>query len=785
VKLFLKIFAVFFVVCLLIAAGTVAYFWNLWTSNLPYIGSLKDYQPPVITEIYSAGGEVIGRLWEERRIVKPLDQFPEHLIQAFIAAEDGRFFEHEGVDVKGIIRAFITNLKAGRIEQGGSTITQQVTKSLLLQDTERTYRRKFREALMSLQLEKEFTKEQILFLYLNQIYLGQGAYGVEAAARTYFDKASSDLSLSESAMLAGLPQAPARYSPVNSFDRAKARQAYVLERMKAEGFISEDRRAAAQAEAIVIQPSEENPFFKAPYFSEHVRRYLVDKYGKDKVYRDGLKVYTTLDLSAQNAARAALNQGLEALDRREGFRGPVRTIEKEEREGFFTRWDEEHPGFRPVKGAIAEALVERVDDDKGRVEVALGGWKGVIPVDSMSWARKPDPEVNALYVKKIKKPSKVLSEGDVVLVRVGEEPSETKKEPVLELYQEPLIQGALLCLDRETCEVRAMVGGRDFSQTQFNRAVQSRRQPGSAFKPMIYSAALDSGLTPTHVILDTASPKKGEGDRVWKPKNYERTFYGKTLLRTGIIHSRNVITIKLLEKLGVDSVIAYARTMGIDAPLARDLSLALGSSGLSLLELTRAYSVFANQGMLGTPLFILRVEDRTGRVLEEHQPSFVEAISAQTAYVMTDLLKSVIQEGTGRRVRELGRPAAGKTGTTNDLKDAWFMGYTPELVTGVWVGYDEPASMGKGETGSRAAAPIWLQFMKDVLDGRPVVDFEVPEGIIFANIDPDSGLLASRYSKGKPIRQAFSEGSAPVEYTPNPAAAKPGGFLMFDMGVSK
>jgi penicillin-binding protein 1A len=786
VKLFLKIFALFFVICLLVLGGTIAYFWNMWSSNLPYIGSLKEYRPPVITEIYSADGEVIGRLWEQRRIVKPIDHFPEHLIQAFIAAEDGRFFEHEGVDIMGIIRAFITNLKSGRIEQGGSTITQQVTKSLLLKDNERTYRRKFREALMSIQLEKEFTKEQILFLYLNQIYLGQGAYGVEAAARTYFDKASPDLTLSESAILAGLPQAPARYSPVTHFDRAKARQAYVLGRMKDEGFIKEDQRAAALAQPLVIKALEENPFFKAPYFSEHVRRYLVDKYGSDKVYRDGLKVYTTLDLSAQYAAKEALKRGLEALDRREGYRGPVKRVEKEARDEFFTWWEEKHPEFRPIKGMTAEALVERVDDGKGHVEVSLGPWQGVVPVDSMSWARKPNPDVNALYAKKIKKPSVVLAEGDVVLARVTEEPSESNEPVLLELYQEPLVQGALVCLDCATCEIQAMVGGRDFSQTQFNRVVQSRRQPGSAFKPIIYSAALDRGLTPAHVILDTANPKRGEGGRIWKPKNYERTFYGETLLRTGIVHSRNVITIKLLEKVGVDYVIDYARTMGIEAALDRDLSLALGSSGLSLIELTRAYSVFANKGMLGTPLFITRVEDRTGRVLEEHSPSFVEAISPQTAYVMTDLLKAVIQEGTGRRVRELGRPAAGKTGTTNDLKDAWFIGYTPELVTGVWVGYDDPAPMGRGETGSRAASPIWLQFMKNVLDGRPVVDFEVPEGVIFANIDPDSGLLASRYTKGKPVRQAFSKGTEPVKQTPNPAAAKagPGRFLMFDMGVA-
>jgi penicillin-binding protein 1A len=536
---------------------------------------------------------------------------------------------------------------------------------------------------------------------------------------------------------------------------------------------------------VVIQAAEGNPFFKAPFFAEHVRRYLVEKYGRDTVYRAGLKVYTTLDLSAQHAARAALTRGLELLDRREGYRGPLEKIEEEkERELFFTGWGERNRSFLPEEGAIAEALVERVDDDKGYAEVSVGPWKGVIPIDAMSWARKPNPDVNALYVKKIAEPSAVLTEGDIVLVRVAGEPSGSTEQLILELHQEPLVEGALLCLDRESCEIRAMVGGRDFSQTQFNRVVQSRRQPGSAFKPIIYAAALDRGLTAVDKILDTANPKEGEGGRVWKPKNYERTFYGETLLRTGIVHSRNVITIKLLEKIGVDYVIDYARTMGIESPLDRDLSLALGSSGLSLLELTRAYSVFANNGMLGVPVFISRVEDRDGRVLEEHRPSFTAAIPPQTAYVMTDLLKSVIQEGTGRSVRALGRPAAGKTGTTNDLKDAWFMGYTPELVTGVWVGYDDPASMGRGETGARAASPIWLQFMENVLEGRPVVDFQVPQGVMFANIDPESGLLSSRHTKGKPIRQAFSEGTAPVEYTPDPAAAKPGRFFMFDMGVS-
>lgn len=783
-KLFLKIFLVLGSLCLFAAIGTGAYFWHLWSSNLPYIGTVRDYRPPVVTEIFSSDGEVIGRFWEEYRIVKPVDRFPKHLIEAFIAAEDGRFFQHDGVDLRGIARAFVRNIKAGRIEQGGSTITQQVTKSLLLQDAERTYRRKFREALMSLQLEKEFTKEYILFLYLNQIYLGQGAYGVEGASRTYFGKTAMDLTLPESAMLAGLPQAPARYSPVVHFDRAKARQRYVLERMRDEGFISEAVRGEALAEPLQIQRREENPYFRTPYFTEHVRRYLVDRYGWDRVYRQGLRVHTTMDFRAQMAAQNALAEGIEALDRREGYRGPIGKVEEKDRKDFISRWGEKHSGWIPEKGAVAEALVTVVDDAEGRVEVSAGPWNGMIPVSAMAWARKPNPEVNALYARKISKPSAVLSPGDVILVRVAGEASDGKPLD-FELHQEPVIQGAIVSMDRETCEVRSIVGGVNFSQSQFNRAIQARRQPGSAFKPIIYAAALDRGMTSVDKILDTANPMEAEGDRLWKPKNYERTFYGETMLRTGIVHSRNLITIKLLEKIGLDYLIGYARDMGIEAPLDRDLSLALGSSGLSLMELTVAYSVFANNGMRGTPLFIRRVEDRTGRLLEEHHPSFVEAIPPQTAYVMTDLLRAAIQEGTGRSVRPVARPAAGKTGTTNDLMDAWFMGYTPELVTGVWVGYDTPSPMGRGETGARAAAPIWLRFMREALDDRPVVDFPVPDGVVFANIDPDSGLLASRYTKEKPIRQAFSEGTAPVDYTPDPSAARPGQFQMFDMGVTR
>ncbi|MBW2063863.1 MAG: PBP1A family penicillin-binding protein [Deltaproteobacteria bacterium] len=772
-----------FLLLAFVAGGIGAGLWYVWSSNLPYIGSLKEYSPPIISEIYSEDGEVIGRFWEEKRIVVPLDQVPKHLIQAFIAAEDARFFQHQGIDIPGIVRAFVKNLKAGRIEQGGSTITQQVTKSLLLKNPEKTYRRKFREAILSFQIEKNFSKEQILFLYLNQIYLGHGAYGVEAAARTYFNKSVSELSLAESALLAGLPQAPSRYSLINHFDRAKARQKYVLSRMREEGFITEEEeRKALQAKVDVTRP-EENPFEKAPYFTEYVRRYLVQKYGRDLLYRGGLRVYTTLDLKMQRAAQEALRKGLRELDKREGYRGPLKYLGPEEMAEYKRDALEKYKEHPPEVGDVVEGLVEKVDDERKEVIISIGEGLGVLLLSEMKWARRPDPDV-PYYRAVLKKPSEALGPGDVVLVKIKGE-GKGPFDWVLCLEQEPEVEGAIFCMEAFTGRVRAMVGGKDFHKSQFNRAIQAKRQPGSAFKPIIYVAAIDWGMNPSTVILDAPYISRMKpGEEPWRPKNYKEKFFGPTLLRTGLIMSRNVITVKILNTIGVDYVIRYARRMGIEADLNEDLSLALGSSGISLSELTKTYAVFANGGMTVEPIFINRIEDRDGRVIEENQPVLGEAISKETAFVMTDLLRSAIREGTGWRIRALKRPAAGKTGTTNDLRDAWFMGYTPGLVTGVWVGYDDRRPMGKGETGSRAASPIWLYFMKEVLKDKPVEDFSAPEGVVFAKIDSKTGLLAGPYSE-KTVFQAFKKGDEPREYTPRPKTAKTGHFSQFDMDFSR
>ncbi len=775
-KRLLKFFIALALLLIVTALGGAGVLWYTWSANLPYIGSLKEYNPPTITEIYGDKGEVIGRFWDEKRIVVTLDHVPKHLIQAFIAAEDSRFYEHEGVDVASILRAAIKNVMAGRIEQGGSTITQQVAKALLLKNPEKTFKRKIREATLSLQIEKEFTKERILFLYLNEIYLGHGAYGVEAAARTYFDKSASDLTLAESAMLAGLTQAPSRYSLFTNFDKAKARQRYVLERMREEGYINPEEEKEALAAEISLATEPDDPFEKAPDFTEYVRRYLESKYGRKELYRGGLKVYTTVNVEMQRAAETALKKGLMELDKREGFRGPLCNLGSEDREKYRRGRVQALRDQSLRVGDIVEGLVERVDDDNHEVRISVGDKEGLLPLTEMKWARRLKPDV-PYYTASIKKPGEALKAGDVVLVRVVE----LGRTWRFSLEQEPVVQGALFCLEPQTGRVKAMVGGRDFSASQFNRAVQARRQPGSAFKPIIYAAALDWGMTPATVILDAPYVSSLNPDEdVWRPKNFKEKFFGPTLLRTALTQSRNVITVKILKKIGVPYVIDYARRMGVESELNPDLSLALGSSGVSLAELTGAYAVFANGGMQAEPIFIHKVEDRKGIVLEEHQPVVKECLSRETAYVMTDLLKAVIQEGTGWRAKALKRPAAGKTGTTNDLRDAWFVGFTPQLVAGVWVGYDDRRPLGAGETGSRAANPIWLYFMSEVLKDQPVEDFAVPEGVAFWKIDAKTGLLASPYSEAV-VLQAFATGTEPREYSPKPEAARAGQFSQFDL----
>jgi penicillin-binding protein 1A len=751
--------------------------YNYISQDLPKINSLMDYRPPTITRVFAEDGRIIAEFFRERRIVIPLAEVPPLLVKAFVAAEDSRFFQHQGVDPFGILRAAMKNLEAGAIRQGGSTITQQVTRSFLL-TPERSYLRKIKEVILSYRIEKAFTKEEILFLYLNQIYLGHGAYGVQAAAENYFGKPVKQLNLAECAVLAGLPQAPTRYSPFRHPEQARIRQVYVLNRMVEEGYITREQAEEALALKLDIKPRRNVYIEEVPHYTEHVRRYVEGKYGADALYNQGLQILTAVSIDFQKKAEQEVNRGLQDIDKRQGYRGPLKTLVPSEIEGFLREQSTELESTPLRPGSIIPALVVQVNDPVKTVNVRIGKDTGVLALADMNWARKPNPDVDPQHAR-IRLPSAALKVGDVILTRI-KDPRKDPREPWrVALEQEPLVQGALICLETETGLVKAMVGGRDFSENQFNRAIQSRRQPGSSFKPIIYAAALDRKFsdpnkfyTPATVIIDSALVFEDRArDQSWKPKNYKETFYGPTLLREALAQSRNVVTVKILQDIGVDYTIDYARRLGITSDLTRTLSLALGASGVSLFELTRAYSVFANRGFLVEPVFVLRILDRDGKVLEEAVSERKKVIEKDTAFIMTSLMESVVQHGTGQRIKALGRPAAGKTGTTNDMYDAWYIGYTPEYVTGVWVGFDSEAPLGKTETGAVAASPIWLEFMKQVLANEFVKAFQAPEGVVFARIDAETGLLPVAESR-KTIFECFKEGTVPSDFSKRPGEVK-------------
>lgn len=766
--LFIRIFRwVFWLIigCILMgsAAASVAFFYL--SKGLPKIASLSDYHPPIITTVYSDDNRKIAEFFKERRIIIPVSEMPKMLIQAFIAAEDDRFYVHKGVDLVSILRAFFKNIEAGAIVQGGSTITQQVTKSLLL-SPEKSYQRKIKEAILAYRIDKALTKEDILHLYLNQIYLGHGAYGVEAAADNYFGKSAKDMNLAECAMLAGLPQAPSRYSPFKHPELAKQRQIYVLNRMVAVGYITNIQATEAINTELDIKPRRNWYIEEVPYYTEHVRRYVEKTYGENILYNEGLEIHTAVNIEMQKIARAQIEKGLRALDKRQGYRGPLKKLPSTDIESYLTGLGEIPEQMEVKAGNILEGVVAAANPLEKTITVRMVSAQGVIALADMRWARRPNPEL-FLHEDPVTHPEEVLSMGDVVLVRLIR-PMEEENVWQLALEQTPAVQGALLCVEAGTGQVKTMVGGRDFRESQFNRAIQSRRQPGSAFKPVIYTAALLKGYTPASVIIDSPIVfEDSETSFKWKPDNYEKKFHGPTLLRDALAQSRNIISIKLLRDIGIEETIETARMLGITSPLSHDLSIALGSSGVSLLELVTTYSIFANEGNLIEPIFITKIIDRNGNVLEMREAEKKRVLDRATAYIMTNLLESVVKSGTGRRVRALNRPVAGKTGTTNELNDAWFIGFTPRYITGAWVGFDEEQPLGRGETGARAASPIWLGFMQEVLTDKPVRVFPVPEGVVFSKIDAETGLLPIPESK-KTRFEVFKEGTAPTEFTQPP-----------------
>ena len=777
-KIFKWFFLTSFIVILIGSIGIAGVYLYL-SKNLPKISSLKDYRPPIITTVYSDDNRKIAEFFKERRIVLPLSKMPEMLKKAFVAAEDARFYKHKGIDVLSIFRAFYKNIEAGAIVQGGSTITQQVTKSFLL-TPERSYTRKIKEAILAYRIDKKFAKDEILFLYLNQIYLGHGAYGVEAASENYFGKSAYELNLAECAILAGLPQAPSRYSPFKYPERAKQRQIYVLNRMVEEGFITNIQATEAINKVLDIKPRRNLYIEEVPVYTEHIRRYIAKKYGDDVLYKEGLKIYSAVNIEMQKMAREEIGKGLYALDKREGYQGPIKHLKPEEIESFSKELQLELEEAPLEEAKIVKGVVIEINDKNNTVIVRMGSTLGVIRIDDMRWARKPNPEI-AYYDTRVNYVGEVLKVGDVIQVRVKNKIFDTDRW-WLSLEQVPRVQAALLCIESETGNVKVMMGGKNFRESQFNRAIQSRRQPGSAFKPIIYAAALDKGYTPATMIIDSPIVYEDtEHDFTWKPRNYKERFYGPTIFRDALAKSRNVVTIKILQDIGIDYAIDYARKLGITSNMNRDLSIALGSSGVSLLELVNAYSVFNNLGYLVDPVFIAKILDREGNVIEEGNPVRRKVMEQNTAYIMTSLLEGVVKHGTGRRAMALKRPVAGKTGTTNNLHDAWFVGYTPRYNTGTWVGYDEKRSLGKGETGSRAASPIWVGFMQRLLADKPVRVFQVPEGVVFSKIDAETGLLPIPESK-KTIFECFKEGTVPTEYTKKPdSMTEPEEFYKSDM----
>ena len=777
-KIFRWFLLIFFIVIVIGSIGIAGVYLYL-SNNLPKISSLEDYRPSIITTVYSDDNRKIAEFFKERRVLLPLSQMPEMLKKAFVAAEDARFYKHQGIDILSIFRAFYKNIEAGAIIQGGSTITQQVTKSFLL-TPERSYTRKIKEAILAYRIDKKFTKDEILFLYLNQIYLGHGAYGVEAASENYFGKSAYELNLAECAILAGLPQAPSRYSPFKYPERAKQRQIYVLNRMVEEGFITNIQATEAINTVLDIKPRRNLYIEEVPVYTEHIRRYISKKYGDDVLYNEGLKIYSAVNIEMQKMAREEIRKGLYALDKREGYRGPIKHLKPEEIESFSTELQLELEEAPLEEEKIVKGVVIEINEENDTAIVRMGSTLGVIRIDDMRWARKPDPEV-AYYETGVHHVKEVLKVGDVIQVRVKKKIFDTDRW-WLSLEQVPRVQAALLCIESETGNVKVMIGGKDFRESQFNRAIQSRRQPGSAFKPIIYAAALDKGYTPATMIIDSPIVYEDtEHDFTWKPRNYKEKFYGPTIFRDALTKSRNVVTIKILQDIGIGYAIDYARKLGITSNMNRDLSIALGSSGVSLLELVSAYSVFNNLGYLVEPVFITKILDREGNVIEEGNPVRRKVIEQNTAYIMTSLLEGVVKHGTGHRVKALKRPVAGKTGTTNNLHDAWFVGYTPRYNTGTWVGYDEENSLGKGETGSRAASPIWVGFMQRLLADKPVRVFQVPEGVVFSKIDAETGLLPIPESK-KTIFECFKEGTVPTEYTKKPdAMTEPEEFYKSDM----
>jgi penicillin-binding protein 1A len=800
---FLKIVGTLFaslVILAIVGAGGALYLLHRFAGDLPDYHQLAHYQPPTVTRIYAADGRLMAEYAQEKRIFVPVEAIPKRLIQAFLAAEDKNFYSHSGIDPLGVLRAALTNLSHvsdNRRPVGASTITQQVAKNFLLSN-EVSLQRKFKEAVLAFRIEQAFTKNQILELYLNEIYLGVGSYGVAAAALNYFDKSLDELTIAEAAFLAGLPKAPSWYNPARRADAAKARRDWVIGRMLDLGFIDRADAEQATAEPLVLRHRAPTEIVTADYFTEEVRRKLVEEHGESFLYEGGLSIRTTLSPPLQTVAQKALRDGLMAYDRRHGWRGPKSHLESTD------GWPGQLAALDHSDGLASWQLAVVLETD---AEAAVLGLEdsglGQLPLAGMAWARRKigddqlGPEVTA--------PDQVVRAGDVVWVEplaaanasTEAAASATTSEPTrYALRQPPEVEGAVVALDPHTGRVLAMSGGFSYGQSVFNRATQALRQPGSALKPFVYLAGLESGLTPSSILLDAPIVvDQGPGLGKWKPANYSGHFYGPSTLRLGLEKSRNLMTVRLAQATGMDKVVEMVHRFGIDRGMGNNLAGALGSGEVDLLSLTSAYASLVNGGKKINPALIERIQDRHGKTVErrdgrpcpgcegvawrgEPTPILVDQrqqiIPPARAYQMVNLLEGVVQRGTGVRARVLDKPVAGKTGTSNDVRDAWFIGFTPDLVVGVFVGYDQPKSLGEEEQGATAALPIFIEIMQKALADQPATPFRVPPGVRLVRIDADTGLLPGPDTRTA-ILEAYMPGTEPTQ-----ASSRRGATASFD-----
>jgi penicillin-binding protein 1A len=767
-------FFVFIILCsflVFIAAGAVYFFL---APKLPDTQTLKQTQLQIPLRVFSSEGKLMAEFGEKRRIPVKYDEIPEQLIHAFLASEDDRFYQHPGVDYQGIIRAAFSLLTTGEKTQGGSTITMQVARNFFLSN-EKTYLRKLNEIILALEIEQVLTKEEILTLYLNKIYLGNRAYGIGAAANVYYGRSINELTLSEMAMIAGLPKAPSRYNPIANPERAQIRRNYVLRRMWEVGYINEKTYLdAIQAPTSARYHSREIEVY-APYVAEMVRTQLFEEYGED-IYTSGFNVFTTIRGSHQGAANKALQTALLDYDRRHGYRGPIAQVELPEElsEEILSELLKTYDSIGPLKPAVVTA----VSDDTATVFIKNEG-SATLPLASIKWAQKKLSTNSRGAVPK--KVSDVMTRGDIIRV-------ERLNTEDWQLAQLPEAQGALVAIAPFDGAVTALNGGFDYFNNKFNRVTQSRRQPGSGFKPFIYSAALEKGYTAASIINDAPVVFDDPGvENVWRPENYSGKFFGPTRLREALIHSRNLVSIRLLRDIGADYAVEYAKKFGFDdTMLHKNLSLALGSGSAAPLHMAAAYTALANGGFKVEPYIIQRVENARGETIMQTTPATVcetcllgeqqtddasfkvaeRIMTPQNNYVMNSLLRDVVRFGTGRKAMSLGRnDLAGKTGTTNDQLDAWFNGFHPELVAVSWVGFDQPRSLGRYETGGRAALPMWIDFMEVALQGLPEAPLELPVDMVTVRIDPETGLLA-RPGDSNAIYESFREDLVPTQSAP-------------------